>query len=229
MKRIDFVVPGHPRPQTRQQFHVLRRKQAAELVQQLRSIIELATAGRYSDTEAALEAMKVATDSKNYVAVPFPDDTKDEKERIAAYCVRAMHAARADRHPGPVALLVALKFHLPDSISKRERMERLWHTQTPDADNCLKLVKDALNGVAWDDDRQVVMPIPWKTWTAGDDGYHVTVLQLSPAREQLVEEWRSVTSEVQRFLQEAASDLLSGRLIDASGGGDFAQGRLGIG
>jgi len=31
----------------------------------------------------------------------------------------------------------------------------MMHTKKPDADNCLKFVKDCLNGIVWHDDAQV--------------------------------------------------------------------------
>lgn len=49
---------------------------------------------------------------------------------------------------------------IPKSMPKRDRMRaetnELAPTKKPDADNILKLVMDALNGVAYEDDAQVV-------------------------------------------------------------------------
>ena len=53
----------------------------------------------------------------------------------------------------PVTLMVATDRPLPKSRPKRIESEP--DTVTPDADNVLKLIQDALNGVAWDDDKQV--------------------------------------------------------------------------
>lgn len=54
----------------------------------------------------------------------------------------------------PVAVSVTCQRVLPKSKPGRVRSEP--DTHVPDADNCLKLVLDALNGVAWEDDSQVV-------------------------------------------------------------------------
>lgn len=57
-------------------------------------------------------------------------------------------------HEGPVAVAVYIFRGLPKSTPKRVLREM--DTVRPDADNVLKQVMDALNGVAYEDDRQVV-------------------------------------------------------------------------
>ena len=66
------------------------------------------------------------------------------------------------RHPheGPVVVDVAATFEPPTSWPKWRRTLALagtWpHVVKPDIDNVVKLVKDALNGLAWRDDSQVI-------------------------------------------------------------------------
>lgn len=59
-----------------------------------------------------------------------------------------------------VAIYVTVIFPIPKSYSKKRAkacMDSIEQpTKKPDADNILKLVMDALNGVAYEDDRQVV-------------------------------------------------------------------------
>lgn len=57
-------------------------------------------------------------------------------------------------HEGAVSLLVEVQRPVPRSKPKRVTMEP--DTFKPDSDNIGKLVADALNGVAWRDDAQVV-------------------------------------------------------------------------
>jgi Holliday junction resolvase RusA-like endonuclease len=61
---------------------------------------------------------------------------------------------------GPVKLEVLAVFAIPKSWTKAKqeaaRQGRVWHTSSPDADNILKLVSDALNGHAFVDDGLVV-------------------------------------------------------------------------
>lgn len=77
---------------------------------------------------------------------------------VAAACEDAMGAADI-KSPAfgphePVIVTIDVYRPLPDSISRRVRSEP--DTYKPDADNVGKLVMDALVGVAWADDSQVV-------------------------------------------------------------------------
>lgn len=62
--------------------------------------------------------------------------------------------------PNMVALNVTAYFGIPSSASKKKRKEMLCGytrpTKKPDCDNIFKTVADALNGLAYDDDSQVV-------------------------------------------------------------------------
>lgn len=61
---------------------------------------------------------------------------------------------------GPVSIAMQITVAVPASWSKRKRADALagglYPTGKPDLDNCVKLVADALNGVAWRDDKQIV-------------------------------------------------------------------------
>lgn len=52
------------------------------------------------------------------------------------------------------------------------------HTQKPDMDNLVKLLKDALNKIVWDDDAQVCSTFARKVW-----------LEEGPSRMELVVSW----------------------------------------
>ncbi len=67
---------------------------------------------------------------------------------------------------GPVKLTVLATFKPAKSWSKKKTREHLGrpHTQKPDADNCSKCIKDALNSVAFHDDAQVSDLIVRKRW-----------------------------------------------------------------
>lgn len=60
----------------------------------------------------------------------------------------------------PVTLDIVAEFGIPKRTSRAARAKMLaWEirpTKRPDADNIAKIVADALNGIAWHDDAQVV-------------------------------------------------------------------------
>lgn len=68
-------------------------------------------------------------------------------------------AVGSPRVPGPVALRVVFVMPIPKSRPRSWREAaaagRILHIGKPDADNLLKLVSDALNGIAWEDDAAV--------------------------------------------------------------------------
>lgn len=61
---------------------------------------------------------------------------------------------------GPVIFCMVAHRHLPKSAPKRRIAEQ--DTFKPDTSNIVKLVEDALNGVAYRDDSQIVGEIPMK-------------------------------------------------------------------
>lgn len=69
---------------------------------------------------------------------------------------------------GPVSVTIMARYGLPKNMTKSERalvaagVKR--PTKKPDADNVAKVVLDALNGVAWADDKQVVYLSVLKTF-----------------------------------------------------------------
>lgn len=68
----------------------------------------------------------------------------------------------------PVELRLDVFVGVPKSYSakKKERMiEFEFPTKKPDVDNMLKAIADALNGVAYTDDKQVVLVIVRKFWS----------------------------------------------------------------
>jgi Holliday junction resolvase RusA-like endonuclease len=69
---------------------------------------------------------------------------------------------------GPVRLTMTVFFGIPESWPKRKRAQALagtlWPTVKPDADNSLKLT-DALNAIAFRDDKQVVIASVFKCYS----------------------------------------------------------------
>jgi len=65
-----------------------------------------------------------------------------------------------NNYVGPIRLSLRAYFQIPKSASKKKQEQMLYNkilpTKRPDLDNVIKIVKDALNGIAWHDDSQVV-------------------------------------------------------------------------
>lgn len=78
----------------------------------------------------------------------------------------------------PVVLRIVARFEPPQSVSKKRRSAMLdgeeLPLKKPDIDNIVKVVADALNGVAYHDDKQVVSVVANKVYSALE-GLDVTV------------------------------------------------------
>lgn len=61
---------------------------------------------------------------------------------------------------GPIEVTLAFYFPIPKSWSNQKKEDandqQIMPLVKPDIDNCVKGIFDALNGIAWDDDRNVV-------------------------------------------------------------------------
>ena len=78
---------------------------------------------------------------------------------------------------GPISLSIFIQFAVPASWSKKKKSEAFFHVSRPDTDNIIKLVTDALNGVAWNDDSQVCVLYARKVY--GDEGISVKIEELA--------------------------------------------------
>lgn len=96
--------------------------------------------------------------SGNRIITYTPPDTVAYENGVKAAALSAMRGKSPYDVPCEVRMMAV--FPIPESwpeAKKREaRLDRLWPTKKPDADNILKTVCDALNGIVWKDDAQVV-------------------------------------------------------------------------
>ena len=117
----------------------------------------------------------------------------DPKTRIKEAIVRMTAKAAWNRPPlpkgEPVSLVCMFGFVRPASHYMGNDPARglrmtgkkpapLRHTQKPDVDNLVKLIKDALNGVVWWDDAQVDQETAQKVW-----------LEEGPNRTEIIVSW----------------------------------------
>ena len=115
-----------------------------------------------------------------HAVIYTPKKTKEFEDRIAKGYIEDGGTMFDKDVPVKVSVLI---FHgVPKSLSKKKRDELLDQLtrpmKKPDGDNVLKCVMDALNGVAYADDSQVVEFDARKFWAA-DDYLIVTVSDAS--------------------------------------------------
>ena len=95
----------------------------------------------------------------------YTDDKTAAYENLVAL---AYKQAGGEKLEGAIAVLVQMRHPIPKSASKAKRAGMIVGEIKPtikcDADNCLKAVLDGLNGVAYDDDKQVVTIIVMKRY-----------------------------------------------------------------
>ena len=86
-----------------------------------------------------------------------PPRSREYKAKVRAY---ARQASKPRLIEGAVRLLVLEYRPIPKSWSKRKqeaaRNQQIYPTIRPDFDNIIKAIADALTGVFWKDDRQIV-------------------------------------------------------------------------
>ena len=85
-----------------------------------------------------------------------PDKTTKAENAIR----RAWQEKHGSMIEGPVAVSVVFMLKMPTNWSKAKKMlaqdQEVLPTKKPDVDNLVKTVFDALNGLAYDDDKQIV-------------------------------------------------------------------------
>ncbi|MBR0647539.1 RusA family crossover junction endodeoxyribonuclease [Plastoroseomonas hellenica] len=100
----------------------------------------------------------------------IPRAYADAKTASAETWIRACAIEQAGATPivAPVAVEIAILVAIPASWPKRKRAHALsgalWPTGRPDLDNCIKLIANALNGILWRDDHQIVRLVASKRY-----------------------------------------------------------------
>lgn len=85
----------------------------------------------------------------------------------------------------PVSLRIVARFEPPKSASRKRQQQMLAGElpplKKPDIDNIVKVVADALNGVAYHDDTQIIFTVAKKAYSAVE-GLDITVEEYSDGR-----------------------------------------------
>jgi Holliday junction resolvase RusA-like endonuclease len=106
---------------------------------------------------------------------PFTGSAQRAAKQHIGWCAKLATPACIVKRP--VELRVHVSYPWPKSWSAKKRSENTWKTSRPDADNHLKLVMDALNGILWHDDAQVCAATVTKRYSE-TPGLHVKIATL---------------------------------------------------
>lgn len=102
----------------------------------------------------------------------FGSYTPKETKRAEAELGWEAKGIRAPLLFGPVQLTIEIEIEPPKSWNRGLRLKALtggsYPTAKPDLDNVVKLIGDALNGIAWADDKQIVMVTACKRYMPTD-------------------------------------------------------------
>jgi Holliday junction resolvase RusA-like endonuclease len=94
----------------------------------------------------------------NFVSTYSPQKTKTYEDEIRMMARAAMGSS--EPLDTPVTVAIYIRVGIPTSFSKQKRKDALEGilkpTKKPDADNILKCFLDAMNGIVYLDDKQVV-------------------------------------------------------------------------
>ena len=74
-----------------------------------------------------------------------------------------------------VKVTIVFFYETPKSWSKKKKELANWHKSKPDIDNLIKTVLDALNGIAYKDDGQVVAIVASKMYTTDKSGTSIII------------------------------------------------------
>lgn len=78
----------------------------------------------------------------------------------------------AEKLKGNIIAVIVARFIIPQSYSKKKRKELNggYCPKKPDCDNIAKSILDALNGIAYDDDSQIIDLSVTKLYSAEEEG-----------------------------------------------------------
>lgn len=94
-----------------------------------------------------------------HVRMITPDKTVRYESTVALFARQAM----GDRSQFDCAVLLSLVLHMPVPLSWSKKKQaaallgQVWPTSKPDCSNVLKAIEDAMNGIVYRDDSQIVV------------------------------------------------------------------------
>ncbi len=115
-------------------------------------------------------------------AAPRPRVTRNGTYNPIAYtnykkAIALIAKTKFDKKDTALKMHIEFFFKIPKSWSKVKKESIPHHTSVPDVDNLIKGIKDALNGVAYNDDSQVISVFARKQY-GDEDSIFVEVLEV---------------------------------------------------
>ena len=120
-----------------------------------------------------------------------PEKTKAYEEKVK-WCYRAAHGRLLE---GPIRMTIDAVYPIAKSASRkaREAMDGKPARKKPDLDNLVKCIADALNGIAYADDKDIVLFTAYKSCGA-EPGVTVSINTMTDEEYQqhlrMIEIWR---------------------------------------
>lgn len=109
-----------------------------------------------------------------------PGRTREYEQKVREKFEKAAKAAGATVTDKPVILVLNAVFRIPESARRKTMPDKIITGQPychrPDMDNLDKSVRDALNGIAWEDDQQIYLTLSSKRYAKDWEGVNVAVI-----------------------------------------------------
>ena len=103
----------------------------------------------------------------NFIRTYTPEKTVNYENLVKM----AWYNEGLEKMEGKITATIFAYFKIPKAVSKKKRaqMDGAFYDKKPDTDNLAKSILDALNGIAYDDDSQVVSLLVSKKYTDGEE------------------------------------------------------------
>lgn len=128
----------------------------------------------------------VLTDDGRPVVVMF--EASKHLRRWRKHCREsARRQYRGEPFTGAVHCEMEFRFQRPEAHFRKAGLSRSaprFHTSKPDLAKIVRAVEDALTGIVWADDAQVVQGRNRKTWTHSEPGVRVRIIPLTDEQQE---------------------------------------------
>lgn len=111
-----------------------------------------------------------------------PDNTREYEQRVQM-CYKGAKSKEKFFNKEPLVMTIVAYYEIPKSTTKKDRVlihnGELYPTKRPDVDNIGKIIADALEGVVYANDNQIVRMFVFKEYTEGKAYVKVKIRKLT--------------------------------------------------